>query len=81
MNEVKSRLEAAIKEASTGIITNEFVAQYIDKIFVTIEEDDLAKLEIKIFTGRSSEKWLQKLKGRTGHTFKKMIEAYEQGNK
>lgn len=81
MNEVKSRLEAAIKEASTGIITNEFVSQYIDKIFVTIEEDDLAKLEIKIFTGRSSEKWLQKLKGRTGQTFKKMIEAYEQGNK
>ena len=80
MNEVKSRLEAAIKEASTGIITNEFVAQYIDKIFVTIEEDDLAKLEIKIFTGRSSEKWLQKLKGRTGQTFKKMIEAYENGN-
>ena len=75
MNEVKSRLEAAIKEASTGIITNEFVAQYIDKIFVTIEEDDLAKLEIKIFTGRSSEKWLQKLKGRTGQTFKKMIQA------
>ena len=81
MNEVKSRLEAAIKEASTGIITNEFVAQYIDKIFVTIEEDDLAKLEIKIFTGRSSEKWLQKLKGRTGQTFKKMIQAYEEGNK
>lgn len=80
MNEVKSRLEAAIKEASTGIITNEFVAQYIDKIFVTIEEDDLAKLEIKIFTGRSSEKWLQKLKGRTGQTFKKMISAYENGN-
>ncbi len=79
MNEVKSRLEAAIKEASTGIITNEFVAQYIDKIFVTIEEDDLAKLEIKIFTGRSSEKWLEKLKGRTGHTFKKMIQAYEEG--
>ena len=81
MNEVKSRLEAAIKEASTGIITNEFVAQYIDKIFVTIEEDDLAKLEIKIFTGRSSEKWLEKLKGRTGHTFKKMIKAYEEGMK
>lgn len=81
MNEVKSRLEAAINEASTGIITNEFVAQYIDKIFVTIEEDDLAKLEIKIFTGRSSEKWLQKLKGRTGQTFKKMIQAYEEGNK
>jgi hypothetical protein len=79
MSEVKARLEAAIKDASTGMITNEFVAQYIDKIFVTMEEDDLARLEIKIFTGKSTEKWLQKLKGRTGHTSKKMIEAYEQG--
>ena len=77
MSEVKARLEAAIKDASTGMITNEFVAQYIDKIFVTMEEDDLARLEIKIFTGKSTEKWLQKLKGRTGHTSKKMIESYE----
>jgi hypothetical protein len=61
------------------MITNEFVAQYIDKIFITIEEDNLARLEIKIFTGKSTEKWLQKLRGRTGHTLKKMIEAYEQG--
>ena len=41
--------------------------------------------DIKIFTGESCEKYLQKLKRRanlegcTGHTFKKMIEAYEQG--
>ena len=81
MSEVKARLEAAIKDASTGMITNEFVAQYIDKIFVTMEEDDLARLEIKIFTGKSTEKWLQKLKGRTGHTSKKMIESYENSMK
>ena len=77
MREVRARLEAAIRDASTGMITNEFVAQYIDKIFVTLEEDDLARLEIKIFTGKSTEKWLQKLRGRTGHTLKKMIESYE----
>ena len=41
------------------------------------------RLDIKIFTGESCEKYLQKLKrkanleGRTSHTFKKMIEAYE----
>jgi hypothetical protein len=81
MREVRSRLEAAIRDASTGMITNEFVAQYIDKIFVTMEEDDLARLEIKIFTGKSTEKWLQKLRGRTGHTLKKMVQAYEQGLK
>ena len=60
IGEVKSRLDAAIKDASTGIITNEFVAQYIDKIFVTLTDDDTAKLEIKIFTGKSTEKYLQK---------------------
>ena len=81
MREVRTRLEAAIRDASTGMITNEFVAQYIDKIFVTIEEDDLARLEIKIFTGKSTEKWLQKLRGRTGHTLKKMIESYERNMK
>jgi hypothetical protein len=79
MAEIKMRLEAAVRDASTGMITNEFVTQYIDKIFVTVEESNSAKLEIKIFTGKSTEKWIQKLKGRTGHTFKKMIEAYEQG--
>ena len=83
MAEVKAKLEAAVKDASTGMITNEFVAQYIDKIFVTSEGNDTAKLEIKIFTGKNTEKWLQKLnarsRSRTGHTSKKMIEAYEQG--
>ncbi|MBR2448033.1 MAG: recombinase family protein, partial [Clostridia bacterium] len=81
IREVRARLEAAIRDASTGMITNEFVAQYIDKIFVTMEEDDLARLEIKIFTGKSTEKWLQKLRGRTGHTLKKMIESYENSMK
>ena len=81
MTEVRTRLEAAVRDASTGMITTEFVAQYIDKIFVTITEDDTANLKIKIFTGKETEKWLQKLnarsRSRTGHTFKKMIESYE----
>ena len=40
--------------------------------------------DIKIFTGDTCEKYLGKLKrranpeGSTGHTFKKMIESYEQ---
>ena len=81
IGEVRSRLEAAVRDASMGMITNEFVAEYIDKIFVTVDENDTAKLEIKIFTGKNTEKWLGKLRGklasRTGHTFKKMIESYE----
>ena len=81
IGELRSRLEAAVRDAKDGMITNEFVSEYIDKIFVTIEDDDTAKLEIKIFTGKSTQKWLEKLRarheGRTGHTFKKMIESYE----
>ena len=81
IGEVRSRLDAAVRDASSGMITNEFVAQYIDKILVTLTDHDTAKLEIKIFTGKSTQKWIQKLKkhhaGRTGVTMKKMIESYE----
>ena len=77
IGEVKSKLEAAVRDARDGMITNEFVAEYIDKIFVTVEDNDTAKLEIKIFTGKNTEKWLRKLRSRTGHTMKKMVEAYE----
>ena len=85
MHEVKMRLESAVKDASSGVITNEFVAQYIDKIFVTSTGNDTANLEIKIFTGKNTEKWLEKLNARhrirMGHTSKKMVQAYEQGLK
>jgi DNA invertase Pin-like site-specific DNA recombinase len=68
--ELRARLDAAVKDASTGIITTEFVSKYIDKIFVSIIDADTAKLDIKIFTGKTSEKWFKKLnaraKGRMG---------------
>lgn len=84
MSDVKSRLEAAVKDASSGIITGEFVAQYIDKITVTITDNDTANLNIRIFTGNNTEKWLKKLQkrynSRTGVTIKKMIESYENNN-
>jgi hypothetical protein len=65
------------------MITPEFVAQYIDKILVTNPEPNAANLEIKIFTGKTSQKWLERLKsrhaGRTGNIMKKMIQSYENG--
>ena len=95
---IRSTLRAAARDAADGIITKEFVDQYIDKIFVTPEEENTMRMEIKIFTGESTERFLQKLKrgqgvkilenqggsecdfeGRTGHTFKKMIQSYENG--
>ena len=57
----------------------EWVNKYIDKILVTPEDDGSLRLDIKIFTGETTQKYLANLQSRTGHTFKKMIEAYEQG--
>ena len=79
MDAVRATLEAARRDAAQGLITAEFVSKYIDKILVTPEENGSMRLDIKIFTGESTLKYLDKLTGRTGHTFKKMIEAYEQG--
>lgn len=96
MHEVRVQVDRAIAEASRGVISTEFVAQYIDKIYVTIpsEKDPSVigkrrnsppeaqiSLKIKIFTGKSSQKWLEifnyRFKGRMGHMSKKMVESYE----
>ena len=87
MEKIRSVLKAAESDASQGAITKDFVDTFIDKIFVTPEEDSSMRLDIKIFTGDITEKYLEKLKrrsnpeGRAGHISKKMIEAYENGLK
>jgi len=79
MDAVRAALEAARRDAAQGMITSDFVSKYIDKILVTPEDDGSMRLDIKIFTGETTQKYLANLTRRTGHTFKKMIEAYEQG--
>ncbi|MBQ3044581.1 MAG: recombinase family protein [Clostridia bacterium] len=101
IEEIKSSLVSAAKVASEGLITKNFIDKYVDKIFVSVENDSHAKIEIKLVTGETTEKYLLKLKARqraeivditaiqgsetcncrTGHTSKKMIEAYENGMK
>ena len=76
---IRRVLKQAQEDAVNGIINKEFVDKYIDKIFATPEEDGSMRLQIKIFTGETTEKYLANLRSRTGHTFKKMIEAYENG--
>ncbi len=78
---IRRVLRDAARDAAEGIINKEFVDKYIDKILVTPEEDGSLRLQIKIFTGETTEKYLSNLKRRTGHTMKKMIEAYENGLK
>ena len=107
MEKIRSVLRTAETSAANGAITKEFIDTFIDKIYVTPEENGVMHLAIKIFTGDVTEKYLQRLKrrggfaahsadyqgeyhddigtsntlGRTGHTFKKMIEAYERNMK
>lgn len=76
---LKASMRAVEQAAATGAITPEFINEYIDKIFVTPEREGVMRLDIKIFTGESTHRYFEKLIGRTGHTIKKMIEAYEQG--
>ena len=104
MESIRAVMRDAQRDANQQIISKEFIDKYIDRIFATPQEDGSLRLEIKIFTGEATEKYLAKLKkrsddvshtksgeletccaattsdttGRTGHMFKKMIEAYEQ---
>ena len=79
MDAIRSTLEAARRDAAQGMVTAEWVSKYIDKILATPEEDGSLRLDIKIFTGETTQKYLANLARRTGHMSKKMIEAYEQG--
>ena len=78
---MKSVLRNMEYAAATGAITKEFVDKFIDKIYVTPDKDGVMRLDIKIFTGEATMRYFEKLAGCTGHTFKKMVEAYEQGLK
>ena len=62
LDTIRTVLRNAQKDAAKGVITKEFVTRYIDKIFVTPEEDGSLRLDIKIFTGESCEKHLQNLR-------------------
>ena len=66
IEEIRKVLANAQRDAASGIITKEFVDKYIDKIFVTPTEDNTLLLQIKIFTGETTEKYLRKFKSRTG---------------
>jgi hypothetical protein len=103
MEKVRKVLRDAEQNCANGVITKDFIDTFIDKIFVTPEGDGTLRLDIRIFTGDSTAKYLEKLKRRAGHmtpvserieenpvaatgtedavpaghTFKKMIQAYE----
>ena len=66
IEDIRKVLANAQRDAASGIITKEFVDKYIDKIFVTPTEDNTLLLQIKIFTGETTEKYLRKFEHRAG---------------
>ena len=78
---LKATMRSLEQAAATGAISTEFVNEYIDKILVTPENENILRLDIKIFTGESTRRYFEKLAGRTGHMLKKMVEAYERNLK
>ena len=85
IEQIKSILAKAEADASKEMIDSAFVNKYIDKIYVTPVDDGVVEISVKIFTGDTFGKVFEKmgthLIGRTGHTFKKMIESYENSMK
>lgn len=88
---LRTVLANAQRDAATGSITTEFVDKYIERIYATPVSEGTLELQIKIFTGETTQKYFHRLAvrtgraseelalvGSTGHTSKKMIEAYEQ---
>lgn len=66
LNEIHKALKCAQDDAASGVISKEFISRYIDKIFVTPTGKGEARLDIKIFTGKETEKYLRKLENRVG---------------
>lgn len=85
IEEIKTVLQKAEKDASKEMIDSAFVNKYIDKIYVTPVDDGVIDISVKLFTGDTFAKVFEKsghrLAGRTGHTLKKMIESYENSMK
>ncbi|MBO7218266.1 MAG: zinc ribbon domain-containing protein, partial [Clostridia bacterium] len=82
---IRQILQKAENDASKEMIDSAFVNKYVDKIYVNPVDDGVVEVIIKIFSGDTFGKTFEKigthLAGRTGHTFKKMIESYENSMK
>ena len=63
---IRKVLAEAQRDVANGKISKDFINTYIDKIVVTPESEDAARLDIKIFTGERTEKYLKKLNRHMG---------------
>ena len=67
LDEIQTQLESAKRDAAEGLINTAFINKYIDKIYVTADGNTMS-LNIKLFTGETCEKYLEKLRKRAAQT-------------
>ena len=75
IDNIRSVLSQAQEAAADGIITKEFVEKYIDKIYVDHIAKGQMRLSIKIFTGETTERYLNKLKRQSSEIEKRKKQA------
>jgi hypothetical protein len=80
LDEVKRILKLASESLKAGEIDRPFVDRFIEKILVYPEENTM-RLEIHLYNGQIVNNMLCNSRGRSGHTSKKMIKAYEESMK
>ena len=64
---IRRVLEEAQRDAANGIVGKDFIEKYIDRIFVTPETEGVMRLDIRIFTGETTQRTLEKLRRRMGN--------------
>lgn len=67
LKEIRAKLQEIKDDIRCDIISRNFVNRYIDRIYITPVDAQTAQLDIQIFTGESTVKYLEKLKRRAGH--------------
>ncbi len=81
IEQLKATLRHRLEVPSPELIDRDFVDRFVSRIDVEPQGNGLISLNIRLLTGETVSRALQKIEGRTGQTFKKMIEAYENGLK
>lgn len=74
---LKRALSFKLEDLEDGLITRDFVDNFIKRIDVTPLDEQHIRLQIHLLTDDTVQRELEKIKGRTGQLSKKMIESYE----
>ena len=78
MREIRTILKNAKEDIELGAVNFSFINRYVDKILVEAINPYTVRLQVKLLTGKTCERFLENLrKSRQGITSKKMVESYE----